>query len=69
MPQCNRDGSFVEVQCHGPSNECWCVDKQGRELTGTRRTGPLKCVGLGLFTLFFAPFDDSLKNLGLTCPT
>lgn len=49
VPQCNLDGSFEEVQCHGSSNECWCVDEQGSELNGTRRKGPLKCTGLGVF--------------------
>ena len=48
VPQCNLKGSFEEVQCHGSSNECWCVDQQGSELNGTRRKGPLKCTGLGV---------------------
>ena len=48
VPQCNLDGRFEEVQCHGLSDECWCVDHQGTEITGTRRKGPLKCAGLGL---------------------
>ena len=48
-PQCTLNGSFVEIQCHGASNECWCVDQQGRELSGTRGTGPLECLGLGLY--------------------
>ena len=51
VPQCNLDGSFEEVQCHGPSNGCWCVDQQGRELNGTRRKGPLKCTELGVLNL------------------
>lgn len=41
----------MEVQCYGPSNECWCVDQEGSELKGTRRKGPLKCGGLGLFNV------------------
>lgn len=48
-PQCTLNGGFVEIQCHGASNECWCVDQQGRELSGTRGTGPLECLGLGLY--------------------
>lgn len=52
VPQCSFNGSFVDVQCHGASNECWCVDQQGDELTGTRSKGPLRCDGLGLFLTF-----------------
>lgn len=51
VPQCNSSGGFEEVQCYGPNNECWCVDQQGNELKGTRRKGPLKCAGLGLFNV------------------
>ncbi|PFX15746.1 Equistatin [Stylophora pistillata] len=47
VPQCKLDGSFEEVQCHGISDECWCVDQQGIEIAGTRRKGPLQCAGLG----------------------
>ena len=52
VPQCTLNGSFINLQCHGPSNECWCVDEQGRELTGTRVTEPLTCVSLGLYNVF-----------------
>ena len=51
VPQCKLDGAFEEVQCYGPSNECWCVGQEGSELKGTRRKGPLKCTGLGLFNV------------------
>lgn len=48
VPQCKFDGSFEEIQCHGLSDECWCVDHQGIEIAGTRRIGPLQCAGVGL---------------------
>ncbi|KAG5278484.1 hypothetical protein AALO_G00099500 [Alosa alosa] len=27
------------MQCHGSLGQCWCVDREGQEITGTR-TGP-----------------------------
>ena len=26
VPSCERDGSFSQVQCHGSTGFCWCVD-------------------------------------------
>ncbi|XP_007941906.1 nidogen-2 [Orycteropus afer afer] len=36
VPQCDDLGQFVPLQCHGKSDFCWCVDKDGREVEGTR---------------------------------
>ncbi|CAO2590537.1 Nid2 [Lemmus lemmus] len=36
VPQCDDLGHFIPLQCHGKSDFCWCVDKDGRELQGTR---------------------------------
>lgn len=36
VPQCDDLGRFVPLQCHGKSDFCWCVDKDGREVVGTR---------------------------------
>lgn len=36
VPQCDDLGRFIPLQCHGNSDFCWCVDKDGRELKGTR---------------------------------
>ncbi|XP_014880185.1 thyroglobulin [Poecilia latipinna] len=36
VPHCLEDGSFRSVQCSGQSQECWCVDSEGQEVTGTR---------------------------------
>uniref|UniRef100_A0A8C4HXW9 Nidogen 2a (osteonidogen) n=1 Tax=Dicentrarchus labrax TaxID=13489 RepID=A0A8C4HXW9_DICLA len=36
MPQCDPDGQFSPVQCYGETTYCWCVDQDGREVSGTR---------------------------------
>ncbi|ELW47012.1 Nidogen-2 [Tupaia chinensis] len=36
VPQCDELGHFIPLQCHGKSDFCWCVDRDGREVQGTR---------------------------------
>ncbi|XP_030644080.1 nidogen-2 [Chanos chanos] len=36
LPQCDSSGEFNPLQCYGDSSYCWCVDKDGREVPGTR---------------------------------
>nr|CAD7194476.1 unnamed protein product [Timema douglasi] len=36
IPRCNSLGDFDEVQCNAKGSLCWCVDKAGFELEGTR---------------------------------
>lgn len=42
VPQCNEDGSYKEVQCHGSTGYCWCVNDKGvkREETEIRFKTP-----------------------------
>ncbi|KAK3698952.1 hypothetical protein QZH41_003105 [Actinostola sp. cb2023] len=42
-PACNEDGSFAEVQCCGSTGECYCVDRKGKEIVGTRQKGRPTC--------------------------
>ncbi|KAM9352691.1 thyroglobulin [Symphorus nematophorus] len=37
VPSCTSSGAFQEVQCRG--EECWCVDPQGQEVSGSRTAG------------------------------
>ncbi|XP_039924573.1 nidogen-2 isoform X2 [Hirundo rustica] len=36
VPQCEPSGDFTPLQCHGDSGYCWCVERSGREIPGTR---------------------------------
>lgn len=39
IPKCARDGDFERIQCSNDiesSDECWCVDEYGLEISGTR---------------------------------
>lgn len=39
IPQCDVYGNYLPTQCHPSSGYCWCVDRDGNEIDGTR-TGP-----------------------------
>ncbi|XP_066238939.1 nidogen-1 isoform X1 [Saccopteryx leptura] len=36
VPECDEHGHYVPTQCHSSTGYCWCVDRDGRELEGTR---------------------------------
>ncbi|VDP37704.1 unnamed protein product [Soboliphyme baturini] len=42
VPQCNKDGSFKPIQCDNFARVCWCVDKDGLEIHGSRSVGEAK---------------------------
>uniref|UniRef100_A0A4W3IYG7 Nidogen 2 n=1 Tax=Callorhinchus milii TaxID=7868 RepID=A0A4W3IYG7_CALMI len=35
-PECDEDGKFRPLQCHGSIGQCWCVNERGQEIPGTR---------------------------------
>ncbi|XP_041921911.1 nidogen-1 isoform X1 [Alosa sapidissima] len=39
VPTCDVEGNYELMQCHGSIGQCWCVDANGLEISGTR-TGP-----------------------------
>ncbi|XP_040027562.2 nidogen-2 isoform X2 [Gasterosteus aculeatus] len=46
VPQCDSDGRYRPLQCHGSTGHCWCVDVRGQERAGTRTppgTPPKDC--------------------------
>ena len=47
IASCQADGSFDPIQCHNMTGYCWCVDKHGNELAGTRQWGKPNCTDLG----------------------
>ena len=40
IPSCQPDGRYTQVQCHGSTGYCWCVDENGDKLVGTEVRGP-----------------------------
>uniref|UniRef100_A0A3Q0RB25 Nidogen 1 n=1 Tax=Amphilophus citrinellus TaxID=61819 RepID=A0A3Q0RB25_AMPCI len=39
VPMCDENGEYRSMQCHGSTGQCWCVDRNGQEISGTR-AGP-----------------------------
>jgi len=36
VPQCDNDGNYKSMQCHGSIGSCWCSDTDGNEIDNTR---------------------------------
>ena len=43
VPRCRVDGTYDEVQCDINDGQCWCVDRDGREINATRGEGVIRC--------------------------
>ncbi|OCT57139.1 hypothetical protein XELAEV_18003928mg [Xenopus laevis] len=43
IPACDEDGYYKPAQCHGSIGQCWCVDRYGNEVSGSRKIGPAEC--------------------------
>lgn len=35
IPECNEDGTFAQVQCHTLTGYCWCVNSDGKPVSGS----------------------------------
>ncbi|XP_047459404.1 nidogen-1 [Mugil cephalus] len=42
VPSCDENGEYEPMQCHGSTGQCWCVDRNGQELPGTRSRAGLR---------------------------
>ena len=47
VPSCKVTGDYEEIQCHGSTGFCWCVDKFGNEMEGTRTSRQPNCTHPG----------------------
>ncbi|XP_051893620.1 testican-3 isoform X1 [Pristis pectinata] len=45
LPTCDEDGYYKATQCHSSVGQCWCVDRYGNELGGSRSNGHSDCEG------------------------
>ncbi|XP_040092242.1 nidogen-1 [Oryx dammah] len=36
VPECDEQGHYMPTQCHSSTGYCWCVDRDGQEVEGTR---------------------------------
>ncbi|MGH0161447.1 UNVERIFIED_CONTAM: hypothetical protein FKN15_005668 [Acipenser sinensis] len=43
IPSCDEDGYYKPNQCHGSVGQCWCVDRYGNEVTGSKTHGDADC--------------------------
>uniref|UniRef100_A0A482ZC70 U56-Theraphotoxin-Sfo1a_1 n=1 Tax=Selenotholus foelschei TaxID=1905327 RepID=A0A482ZC70_9ARAC len=42
-PQCQEDGKYTKIQCHGSTGHCWCAEEHsGAKITEPTR-GKLEC--------------------------
>lgn len=39
VPKCKSNGHFRVLQCNRKTKACWCVDRQGKQIQGTRIRG------------------------------
>ena len=39
LPTCKENGDFEEMQCHGSTGYCWCVNEKGKKVGGVSPGG------------------------------
>eukprot|EP00298_Acanthocystis_sp_HF-20_P012288 c19816_g1_i1.p1 GENE.c19816_g1_i1~~c19816_g1_i1.p1 ORF type:complete len:424 (-),score=175.84 c19816_g1_i1:43-1278(-) len=65
IPQCEVNGDYSPLQCHGSTGYCWCVDESGAEIDGTRQppgNAPTTC-RLGKTPCEFAAWASRLSQV------
>lgn len=62
-PDCRPDGSYVPEQCDKSKGQCWCVDKKGNELVGTRADGRRTCTSQGGYKIGLNTSSQSLFSV------
>jgi hypothetical protein len=43
VPTCGLTGDYSAIQCHGSIGYCWCAERNGAEIPGTRIRGSPVC--------------------------
>ncbi|XP_070557411.1 balbiani ring protein 3-like [Ptychodera flava] len=43
IPYCDEDGYYEKEQCDPTTRECWCSDRYGKEVEGSRQRGRTRC--------------------------
>ncbi|KAG5855571.1 hypothetical protein ANANG_G00050470 [Anguilla anguilla] len=43
VPACDAHGNYEPTQCQSSIGQCWCVDRNGNEIPGTRARGRRPC--------------------------
>lgn len=43
VPRCTEDGYYKPIQCRSSTGQCWCVDRYGNEIVGSRIQGTPIC--------------------------
>lgn len=59
IPLCDEDGYYKPTQCHGSVGQCWCVDRYGNEVIGSRINGVADC---GKRMAHFIQFPNTQLN-------
>lgn len=69
LPSCDEEGYYRSHQCHSSSGQCWCVDRYGNEVAGSRTHGPANCgeQSEAVPTLFWRIWIDFRPQLLFLC--
>ena len=46
VPSCDLHGYYSTIQCEVSSDECWCSDREGNEILGSRTKETPECGNL-----------------------